>query len=248
MPIQSCKPLKLNGIFLWHQNCLHFLCPNLAKTNMRNLATPALLVFGMLGMLGQQASANPVVYQHAAVAGGNQFASQNDPGGNGAFAKVYDNFTLAAKTLITDVHWVGGYFNPVSQGPITSFLVQIWSDVGGPGAALMADSQGGVANETLISAATYSYDIDLTTAFVAEANTTYWLSIQPTLVFPPQWGWAQGTGGDDVAYQDIFGNRNLLQLDLAFSLTGTTVPQPASLALVGLALAGLLAAKRRKPV
>lgn len=214
---------------------------------MRKLATPALFVFGMLGMLGGQAFANPVVYQQAVIAAGSQFASQNDPGGNGDFAKVFDNFTLNAKTLITDVHWVGGYFNPTVQAPISSFLVQIWSDAGGPGAALLADSQGGVANETLVPAttATYTYSIDLTTAFVAEANTTYWLSIQPTLVFPPQWGWAAGSGGDSVAYQDIFGGRNLQRLDLAFSLTGQAVPEPASLALVSLALAGMLAAKRR---
>ena len=210
---------------------------------MRNLATPALFV---LGMLANQAFANPVVYQQAAIVGGSAFASQNDPGGNGDFAKVFDNFTLVAKTSITDVHWVGQYFNPANQGPITSFLVQIWSDAGGPGAALLADSQAGVASETLIGGTTYSYGIDLTTAFVAEANTTYWLSIQPTLVFPPQWGWQAGTGGDGVSYQDLFGGRTRQATDLAFSLTGNVVPEPASLAVVGLALAGVLAAKRRK--
>lgn len=215
---------------------------------MRKLATPVLLA---LGILGQPALADPVVYQQAALAGGDQFATQNDPGPNGDFAKVFDNFRLSAKTRITDVHWVGGYFNPAMQAPITSFLVQIWSDAGGPGAALLADSQAGVANETLISGAVYRYDIDLSTAFVAEANTTYWLSIQPTLAFPPQWGWSAGTGGDGVAYQDLFNTCTQQALDLAFSLTGNVLPAPASLALVGLALVGLastgaLAATRRK--
>ena len=121
---------------------------------------------------------------------------------------------------------------------------------------MLADAQAGVANETLISGTVYRYDIDLTTAFVAEANTTYWLSIQPTLLFPPQWGWAAGTGGDGVAYQDLFNTRTQQALDLAFSLTGNVLPAPASLGLVGLALVGLalvglastgaLAAARRK--
>ena len=211
---------------------------------MRHLATPVLFA---LGLLAQPAWADPVVYQQAALAGGAPFASQNDTGGNGDFAKVFDNFSLTARTLVTDVHWVGGYFNPTSQAPINSFLVQIWSDAVGPGTALLAASQAGVANETLISGSTYSYDIDLSTAFVAEANTTYWLSIQPTLLFPPQWGWVAGTGGDGVAYQDFFGTRTQQPLDLAFSLTGHLLPAPAGLALVGLALAGALAASRRKP-
>ncbi len=211
---------------------------------MRHLATPVLFA---LGLLAQPAWADPVVYQQAALAGGAPFASQNDTGGNGDFAKVFDNFSLTARTLVTDVHWVGGYFNPTSQAPINSFLVQIWSDAAGPGTVLLADSQAGVANETLISGSTYSYDFDLTTAFVAEANTTYWLSIQPTLLFPPQWGWVAGTGGDGVAYQDFFGTRTQQPLDLAFSLTGHLLPAPAGLALVGLALAGALAATRRKP-
>lgn len=211
---------------------------------MRHLATPVLFA---LGLLAQPAWADPVVYQQAALAGGAPFASQNDTGGNGDFAKVFDNFSLTARTLVTDVHWVGGYFNPTSQAPINSFLVQIWSDAAGPGTVLLADSQAGVANETLISGSTYSYDFDLTTAFVAEANTTYWLSIQPTLLFPPQWGWVAGTGGDGVAYQDFFGTRTQQPLDLAFSLTGHLLPAPAGLALVGLALAGALAASRRKP-
>ena len=211
---------------------------------MRHLATPVLFA---LGLLAQPAWADPVVYQQAALAGGAPFASQNDTGGNGDFAKVFDNFSLTARTLVTDVHWVGGYFNPTSQAPINSFLVQIWSDAAGPGTVLLADSQAGVANETLISGSTFSYDFDLTTAFVAEANTTYWLSIQPTLLFPPQWGWVAGTGGDGVAYQDFFGTRTQQPLDLAFSLTGHLLPAPAGLALVGLALAGALAATRRKP-
>lgn len=211
---------------------------------MRHLATPVLFA---LGLLAQPAWADPVVYQQAALAGGAPFASQNDTGGNGDFAKVFDNFSLTARTLVTDVHWVGGYFNPTSQAPINSFLVQIWSDAAGPGTVLLADSQAGVANETLISGSTFSYDFDLTTAFVAEANTTYWLSIQPTLLFPPQWGWVAGTGGDGVAYQDFFGTRTQQPLDLAFSLTGHLLPAPAGLALVGLALAGALAASRRKP-
>ena len=64
------------------------------------------------------------------------YASQNDTGGGfGAFATAYDNFTLASATTITQVDWVGGYFNPQSLGPITGWTVAFYADnAGQPGA------------------------------------------------------------------------------------------------------------------
>lgn len=217
------------------------------STNNKRLA---LMVFAAMSFGNAQAS-NPVVYDQPVDVNGSAFASQNDTtGGNGSFAKVYDNFTLNTTTTVTDVHWVGSYFNPAQQGSITSFLIEMWANAAGqPGANLFGDTIPGTANETAIASIsgfpTFSYDVDLSPSFVAQAGTTYWLSIQPSMGFPPQWGWNTGTGGDGVAYQDFFGSRSPLANDFAFSLTGT-VPEPASLALLGLGLAGFAAARRRK--
>lgn len=196
------------------------------------------------------ASPNPVVYQQPWLGAGTAaYASQFDTGTNGDFAKVYDDFTLAAATTITDVHWTGQYFGGTRGNGANSFLIQFWSNAGGPGTLLYsATIAAGAANETLLSGNDYSYDADLTTAFVAQAGTTYWVSIQATMLFPPQWGWSEGTGGNGVAFQDFFGSRSRLPLDLAFSLTGkpADLPEPASLLLVGLALTGLGVARRAK--
>lgn len=184
------------------------------------------------------------------------YASQNDIGGFGDYATVYDNFLLATPTLITDVHWQGGYFNPSSQGNITAFTLTFWSDnAGQPGTALYSETVLGTANETfvgnsLLGAPTFDYFVLLTTPFAAAAGVPYWLSIVPDVQFPPQWGWGTGSGGDGVFVQDFFGDRSHIDGDLAFTLTGQqhfVVPEPGTLAMFcGLGTTGLLFALRRR--
>jgi hypothetical protein len=196
------------------------------------------------------ASPNPVVYQQPWTGTGSlAYASQFDTGANGDFAKMYDDFSLATTTSITDIHWTGQYFSGSRTNGVDSFLIQFWSNAGGPGTLLYSATIAGTnVNETLISGDDYTYDADLATAFTAQAGTTYWVSIQATMLFPPQWGWMEGTGGNGVAFQDFFGTRARIGADLAFSLTGkpADIPEPASLLLVGLALTSLGVARRAK--
>ena len=66
----------------------------------------------------------------------------------------------------------------------------------------------------------YTYDISLAGGYNAAPNVQYWISVVPDLSYPPQWGWATGTGGDTLSYQDFQDNRGALGSDLAFSLYG----------------------------
>jgi hypothetical protein len=182
------------------------------------------------------------------------FASQNDTNGLGNFATVYDNFTLGTATTLTQVQWVGSYFNPPQQGNITAWTLTFWSDnAGQPGSALATFNVSGNANETFlqndnVGDPTYLYSLDVN--FAAAAGTQYWLSVVPDLGFPPQWGWETGTGGDGVAFQDFFGSRSQLGSDVAFALFGntSTVPEPGSLMLLGTGILGLAGVIRRKLV
>lgn len=180
------------------------------------------------------------------------FASQNDPGGNGNFATVYDNFTLGTASQVTGVTFVGGYFNPGNAGNITNFTLKVYADSAGqPGAAVYTTSIAGNGGESGCASVggfpVCSYSV--ATNFVAAAGTNYWLSVVPDMTFPPQWGWASGTGGDGGSYQDFLGNRGKLGTDFAFTLTGTAgVPEPSAWAmmLAGFGMIGLAMRRREK--
>lgn len=176
-------------------------------------------------------------------------ASQNDTtGGNGNFATVFDNFTLGSTSTITSVAFTGGYFNPASPGTITAFTLNFYSDSGNaPGTLLQSATIAGNGSEVSLGVvggfplATYT----LATNFVASAGQTYWMSLVPDIGFPPQWGWAGGTGGDGSAVQDFLGSRGVIS-DRAFTLNGTAVPEPESWTLMILGFGAMGTALRRR--
>src|SRR5271166_5185298 len=64
--------------------------------------------------------------------GSSLFASQNDTvNGFGNFATTYQQFTLpkyASDWSLESFHWVGGYFNPAVQAPITAWTLTFYND------------------------------------------------------------------------------------------------------------------------
>ena len=190
---------------------------------------------------------------------GNAYSSQNDTGGgNGHFATVYDNFILPVGNgqdwSLESIHFVGEYFNPPNQGQITAFHVEVYGDnAGQPGGLIQANVIQGNGGETFLGNTagfpTFEYwlmfdNIDL------KPNTPYWIAVYPDLAFPPQWGWSSGTGGDGISYQDFFGVRSQLAVDMAFALDGTqgqtNIPEPGTLVLLGTGILGLAGTLRRR--
>lgn len=181
--------------------------------------------------------------------GSNLFSSQNDTNTFGNFATVYDNFTLSRRYSIESLHWVGGYFNPPNQGPITQWTATFYLDnAGQPGAAFAGVVQAGTGGETFVGNVNgfpiYVYWLYFNDIVVTPG--TYWVSVVPDLGFPPQWGWASGTGGDGISYQDFFGGRSQLPFDMAFALDGRAIPEPGTMIMLGTGLLGVAGVIRRK--
>lgn len=181
------------------------------------------------------------------------YASQNDTSGFGNFATSYDNFTLGTATAVNQVQWVGGYYNPQSQGPISGWTVTFWSNnVNQPGSAIAMFTIAGNGGETFLqndSVGDPNYLYTAAVSFSAAAGTEYWLSVVPDLGFPPQWGWGTSSMGDGISYQDYFGTRSSNPTDLAFALFAqqqTTVPEPGSLMLLGTGIVAVAGILRRK--
>ena len=180
--------------------------------------------------------------------GANFYASQNDTNGFGNFATVYDNFTLKKTWDVESFHWVGGYFNPPNQGPITAWTLTFYADnAGQPGNPIATGSFAGNGGETFITSAngfpTYVYWLYFQSFNLGPG--TYWASVVPDLGFPPQWGWATGTG-TDPGYQCFFSSCGLTGSGFAYAVDGKAIPEPGTMLMLATGVLGLAGTLRRK--
>jgi hypothetical protein len=126
------------------------------------------------------------------------------PGHFGGFSsdsqfRVAEDFQFAQTVSVGKLIWWGGYFNP-PPGP-DSFTVQLYADAGGRPGGLLSGfdigpiTKGATGNFELAPLyPEYRYSANLLTPFVAQAGTTYWLSI----IYSPIeiWLWEDSTRTD----------------------------------------------------
>ena len=175
-------------------------------------------------------------------------SSQNDTngGGFGNFATTYTSFFLSGTSTVDEVAWIGSYFNG-SPATITGFTLNFYTNNAGTVGSLASSVfVSGNAGETFLGAdnvgdPTFLYDTLITPTTVGAG--TGWLSIVPDLGFPPQWGWETGVN-PGVSYQDFFGTRSSNPTTESYALFGNAVPEPMSMAALGLGAIALI--RKRK--
>lgn len=180
--------------------------------------------------------------------------------GSNFFNQSFTDYYTCEAVTITDFHWWGVPW--YDNADIDGFNFQIYNSAAGaplPGDLLYEEFISGDVGATFTGDQTagydvYSYGFDLATPFVADASSHYWFSVVAyqggnmanwfwalgnDFVFDPDWQHAY-IGGDDFWV-------NPDESDFAFTITGdgTVVPEPTTLLLLGLGLAGV-AWKRRK--
>jgi MYXO-CTERM domain-containing protein len=197
---------------------------------------------------------DPVYPFYAAAADDFIFSSADFPGSN--------------TMTVTGVHWWGVSFNPGGVPAIASFRIVFWADAGGvpaggtPVGNPPDESQAIAVYEVAGNGSqvpdlfggpnNFEYDLDLPTPLELAKDTPYWIQIQPTLTFPPQWAWQATTGvsgspavqGFDILNLPFWTPAGAGSTDLAFNLRGFKTPAPGSVALLG--LAGIFGSRRRR--
>ncbi len=193
------------------------------------------------------ASADPVIYDNGPWTGENLLSSQLDSS-LPLDSAVADDFVLGDNYLVTDAHWVGGYYN--GSYVAADWRVTIYEDTGaGPGVVIYSEDMAFAGlNEQLVGydnngAANYSYDATFA-APLALAAGTYWISFQGMNDYPPQSavsGTTAVNNSEGYFMSNYFGFPNWVPgssvfgvgYDIPFSITGV-IPAPASIALLGL--------------
>jgi hypothetical protein len=222
-------------------------------------------LFLALGLLAMPAAAGEIIWDNYPSGHGQTLvSSQLDP----AYpfdSQTADDFMFAETGdepwAITDVHWVGGFWQGMEPAPGEPFNIYFYADDGtgnaptggpdDPSDTALETYYGLLPDETDLGDWRYAYELDLPTPFIADNNVKYWIAIQSVLVFPPMWGMADSLdtwGATAKIGFPLIGDPYWSELpepmDIAFRLTGYRVPEPASL--LAFAFGALMLARRAR--
>jgi hypothetical protein len=211
------------------------------------------MIFLALAFSTKNAEAGTVAYQQLPGPDSNSglISSTLDTVGNLPGFHVADDFVAARASEITDVHWWGSPF-PSGIAPLppggTDFQFIFYADNGGLPGAVLHTSGGSLSTATVSVGSGFdpvtSYSSDLSLPFVAASGATYWLSIF-NQASDASWEWlsAEIAGNGSSQWVNTGSPCCTLAPNMAFELT---LPEPATIGLLGFGLACLRLINRRR--
>jgi hypothetical protein len=186
-----------------------------------------------------------IPYDPTSFAGQISFTSVSDPS---IYRHGYEAFSIGAGATVRSVDFVGLFYPGDSS--IASFTIGIFSDSGGlPGAAIATQTYAGDGGPKPLPGApasdlgAYAYALNLGPTSLAAG--TYWLSIYAAT--DQYWYWGESLTGPGTGVSTTGAGFEPTNVDYAFTLNDSPVPEPTAWATMILGLAAAGAALRRRP-
>ncbi|MCC6229819.1 MAG: hypothetical protein IT432_11395 [Phycisphaerales bacterium] len=193
------------------------------------------MIFGVFAPTRVSAA---VAYQQSPDPTGGQYKSSwYPPDGLDGDEYVWDNFTLASTTAITEIRWRGAYAYGLAdniEAPVIEFKVSIWPSnssgfepnvAGQPLVKYWTGNRCGETYATTIGGIKhYDYSFTLPSPFQATGGVKYWVQIEASQGingwnWPPDWSISKGTGGNGAHFRKVTGgNYANISGDCAFTL------------------------------